>query len=89
MVGAGAGETTLQTNVYVYDLSISKTQYVLAFRTGVPDANHDTGSGSGSAPAGISALAEPISTGMGVGSGLKLDTTRTCREICAVLTPYL
>jgi len=88
-VGAGAGETTLQTNVYVYDLSISKTQYVLAFRTGVEDAKGDTGAGSGSAPAGLSALAEPVSTGMGLGSGLKLDTTRTCREICARLEPYL
>ena len=87
-IGAGAGETTLQTNVYVYDLSISKTQYVLAFRTGVADANGDTGSGSGTAPAGLSALAEPVSTGMGLGSGLKLDTTRTCREICARLQPY-
>jgi len=88
-IGAGAGETTLQTNVYVYDLSISKTQYVLAFKTGVPDPKQDTGAGSGSAPAGLSALGEPISTGMGLGSGLKLDTTRTCREIAAVLTPYL
>jgi len=89
IVGAGAGETTLQTNVYVYDLSISKTQYVLAFRTGVEDPKTGTGSGSGSAPAGLSALAEPVSTGMGLGSGLKLDTTRTCREIAATLTPYL
>jgi hypothetical protein len=48
-----------------------------------------TGAGSGSAPAGLSALGEPISTGMGLGSGLKLDTTRTCREIVANLTPYL
>jgi hypothetical protein len=88
-IGAGAGETTLQTNVYVYDLSISKTQYVLAFKTGVPDPKQDTGAGSGSAPAGLSALGEPISTGMGLGSGLKLDTTRTCREIAAYLTPYL
>jgi hypothetical protein len=88
-IGGGAGETTLQTNVYVYDLSISKTQYVLAFKTGVPDPNNDTGSGSGSAPAGLSALGEPVSTGMGLGSGLKLDTTRTCREIAAYLTPYL
>jgi len=88
-IGGGAGETTLQTNVYVYDLSISKTQYVLAFKTGVPDPKMDTGAGSGSAPAGLSALGEPISTGMGLGSGLKLDTTRTCREIAAYLTPYL
>jgi hypothetical protein len=88
-IGAGTGETTLQTTVYVYDLDVSKTQYVLSFRTGVPDAKHDTGAGSGSAPAGLSAVGEPISTAMGLGSGLKLDTTRTCREIVAYLAPYM
>jgi hypothetical protein len=88
-VGWGMGETTLQTTVYVYDLDVSKTQYVLSFRTGVPDAKSDTGAGSGSAPAGLGALGEPVSTGIGLGSGLKLDTTRTCREITAVLAQYL
>ena len=87
LIGAGLGETTLQTNVYVYDLDISKTQYVLAFRTGVPDADKNTGAGSGSLPSGLAAP-EPILTGMGLGSGLKLDTTRTCREIVDVLAPY-
>jgi hypothetical protein len=88
IVGAGMGETTLQTTVYVYDLDVSKTQYVLSFRTGVPDTKNDTGAGSGSAPAGLSAVGEPVSTGMGLGSGLKLDTTRTCREISAILAQY-
>jgi len=88
-IGGGTGETTLQTNVYVYDLDQSKTQYILAFRTGVPDAKGDTGAGSGSAPAGLSALGDPISTGMGLGSGLKLDTTRTCREITAILAQHM
>ncbi len=87
-VGAGAGETTLQTNVYVYDLDVSKTEYVLAFRTGVPDAKSGSGAGSGSAPAGASAAFEPASTLMGLGSGLKLDTTRTCREIAAYLATF-
>jgi hypothetical protein len=87
-VGAGMGETTFQTTVYVYDLDVSKTQYVLSFRTGVPDAKHDTGAGSGSAPAGLSAAGEPISTFEALGSGLKLDTTRTCREIVDVLSQY-
>ena len=87
LIGAGLGETTLQTNVYVYDLDISKTQYVFAFRTGVQDTKDDTGAGSGSLPSGIAAP-EPILTGMGLGSGLKLDTTRTCREIANVLAPY-
>jgi len=89
VVGLGMGETTLQTNVYVYDLDVSKTQYVLAFRTGVPDPKSDTGAGSGSAPSGLSVLGEPVSTAIGLGSGLKLDTTRTCREIAAVLEQYM
>lgn len=88
-VGAGEGQTTFETRVYVYDLSVSKTEYLMSFRTGVPDAKEGTGAGSGSAPAGISALGEPVSTAMAFGSGLKLDTTRTCREIAAYLTPYL
>jgi hypothetical protein len=88
-VGAGAGQTTLQCNVYVYDLDVSKTEYVLAFRTGVPDKDHDTGAGSGSAPSGLSAAGEPISTMIGLGSGLKLDTTRTCREIADYLAQYM
>ncbi len=87
LIGAGLGETTLQATVYVYDLDVSKTQYVLSFRTGVPDAAADTGAGSGSLPSGVTAP-EPILTGMGLGSGLKLDTTRTCREIVKVLAPY-
>jgi hypothetical protein len=86
--GYGLGETTLQTNVYVYDLDVSKTQYVLAFRTGVPDAKENTGAGSGSSPAGFGLGAEPVSAGIGLGSGLKLDTTRTCREIVAILQQY-
>jgi len=89
VVGGGAGETTFETNVYVYDLSISKTQYLLSFRTGVPDAKQDTGAGSGSAPAGLSALGEPVSTLSGLGSGLKLDSTRTAREIAAILEQYM
>lgn len=89
LLGAGLGETTMQTNVYVYDLDVSKTQYLLAFRTGVPDPDSDTGAGSGSAPSGLSVLGEPVTTSIGLGSGLKLDTTRTCREIAAVLQQYM
>ena len=88
LVGAGAGETTLQTNVYIYDLDISKTMYVLAFRTGVPDPGNDTGAGSGSFPAGLSGVGEPFATTIALGSGLRLDTTRTCREIAAYLSQY-
>jgi hypothetical protein len=86
-LGTGFGETTLQCNVYVYDLDVSKTQYVLAFRTGVPDQKDDTGAGSGSLPSGLTAP-DPVSMSLALGSGLKLDTTRTCREITAYLAPY-
>ncbi len=87
-IGLGLGETTLQTTVYVYDLEVSKTQYVLSFRTGVPDSKNDTGAGSGSTPAGLS-FPEPVTTSVALGSGLKLDTTRTCREIAAYLAQYM
>ena len=77
-LGFGMGESTMQTTVYVYDLDVSKTEYVLSFRTGVPDTKENTGAGSGEDA--------PV---VGIGSGLKLDTTRTCREIAAVLAQYM
>ena len=86
-IGLGMGETTLQANVYVYDLDVSKTQYVLAFRTGVPDRNNDTGAGSGSMPSGLT-TGEPVTTGFGIGSGLKEDSDRTAVEITRVLSQY-
>ena len=88
MVGTGEGQTCLQTKVYVYDLSVSKTRYLLSFRTGVSTPENETGAGSGSNPAGLSAAMEPFSTLTGLGSGLKLDTTRTAREIATYLAPY-
>ena len=89
-VGLGLGETTFQTNVYVYDLDVSKTQYVLAFRTGVPNPKTGEGAGSGSGiPSGFATAGEPVSTGIGIGSGLKLDTTHTCEAIVSYLEPYL
>jgi hypothetical protein len=88
LAGTGLGQTTFQTRVYVYDLDVSKTQYVLSFRTGVQDPHDDTGAGSGSLPSGLTTAGEPVTTGMGLGSGLKLDTTRTCREIAAILEQY-
>jgi hypothetical protein len=88
-VGLGLGETTLQTNVYVYDLSVSKTQFVLAFRTGVPDPNKDTGAGSGAAPSGLTTGGEPVSTAFGIGSGLKLDSDRTAQRIADILSQYM
>jgi hypothetical protein len=60
IIGFGMGETTFQTRVYVYDLSKSKTRYVLTFDTGVPDQDFPwQGSGSGSTAPGsaVSAIA--------------------------------
>jgi hypothetical protein len=88
LLGLGFGQTTMQTQVYVYDLSISKTQYVLSFRTGVPNAETGNGAGSGNAPSGLTTLGEPVTTGYGLGSGLKEDSTRTADAIAKVLAEY-
>ena len=88
-VGMGLGETTLQCNVYVYDLDVSKTQYVLAFRTGVPDPKKDTGAGSGDGPSGLTTVGEPVSTAIAIGSGLKQDTERTCQQIADILSQHM
>jgi hypothetical protein len=87
-LGMGAGETTLQTRVYVYDLSQSKTQYILSFDTGIPDDKHGGGSGSGQSPAGLSSGGEPATTMTAFGSGLTLDATRTARVIRDMLMTY-
>lgn len=87
-VGAGLGGTTMQTQVYVYDLSVSKTQYVLSFRTGVPDSKTGNGAGSGNGPSGLSSLGEPVTTAYGLGTGLKEDSTRTANSIAAILAQY-
>ncbi len=87
-VGAGMGHTTMQTQVYVYDLSVSKTQYVLSFRTGVPQAESGNGAGSGNGLSGLTAAGEPVSTAFGLGSGLKEDTARTADSIAEVLARY-
>jgi len=86
-LGDGFGQTTMQTQVYVYDLSISKTQYVLSFRTGVPNPKTGDGAGSGSGLSGLTAP-EPVATAFGVGSGLKQDTARTADSIAEILAQY-
>jgi hypothetical protein len=88
-LGDGFGHTTMQTQVYVYDLSISKTQYVLSFRTGVPNAADGQGSGSGNGLSGLTTGVEPVSTAFGIGSGLKQDSTRTANSIAEILAQYL
>ena len=87
-LGDGFGRTTLQTQVYVYDLSISKTQYVLSFRTGVPNPQTGNGAGSGNGLSGLTAAGEPVTTAFGIGSGLKQDTTRTANAIADILAQY-
>ena len=87
-VGLGLGQTTFQTNVYVYDLDVSKTQYVMAFKTGVPNGQEGAGSGSDQ-PSGLTTAGEPVSTSIGLGSGLKLDMRNTCVAIVNYLQPYL
>ncbi len=86
VVGFGEGETTLQTRVYVYDLSKSKTKYVFRFDTGIVKPLPNEGSGSGKTP-GIVAL-DPVDAAQNFGAGLKLDSTRTAREIRDVLLEY-
>jgi hypothetical protein len=55
----------------------------------VPASDNSTGSGSGTYPSGITAFGDPATTAIALGSGLKLDTTRTCREITAYLAQYV
>ncbi len=87
-LGEGFGQTTLQTRVYVYDLSVSKTQYLLSFRTGVPNPSTGEGAGSGEGLSGLTAGGEPVSTAFGIGSGLKQDSTRTANTIADILAQY-
>jgi hypothetical protein len=77
-VGFGAGETVLQTRVYVYDLSKSRDRYVLSFFTGVRDPKRGTGAGSGHEPKHVSAFT----------SGLRWDAIRTARAIRDILMTY-
>ncbi|MEM1060245.1 MAG: DUF4410 domain-containing protein [Verrucomicrobiota bacterium] len=85
-IGFGAGETKLQTRVYVYDLTKSKTEYILSFDTGVQESPDGTGSGSGQMPGAIVGNVYNASTNFG--AGLTLDATRTCREIRDILMTY-
>jgi hypothetical protein len=85
-IGFGAGETTLQTKVYVYDLSRSKTEYVLSFYTGVVNEKGGGGSGSGQVPGLIAG--NVYGAGENTGAGLTLDGNRTAREIRDILMAY-
>jgi Domain of unknown function (DUF4410) len=84
-VGFGAGETTLETRVEVYDL---------AQNSGTPFLTFSTMGGSGSEPGAILALTtDPLSLAIGgvsgVAHGLSEDTKRTAREITAEFSDYM
>lgn len=85
MVGGSAGETTFRTRVYVYDLSVSRTEYVLSFDTGVPN-ERGIGQGSGRTP--TVPIGNVVGAGVNMGAGLCLDMTRTARMIRDVLIKY-
>jgi hypothetical protein len=90
VIGAGAGETVFETQVYIYDLRQSKDKYVLTFTTGVRDAKSGDGAGSGPVPSGLSAALIGVvpTTVYNVGQGLSLDASRTARAIRDVLLHY-
>lgn len=81
-IGAGYGQTTLQLNIYVYDLDQSATQYVMAFRTGVPNPGpgKDTGEGTGSGT---------YPSVLNVPTGLTMDVIHTADAVVKFLTPYV
>jgi hypothetical protein len=85
-IGFGAGEAFLQTRVYVYDLSRSKTEYVLSFYTGVPDAKEGGGAGTGEVPGAV--IGNVYGATENFAAGLSLNASRTAREIRDVLMAY-
>jgi hypothetical protein len=94
LIGLGSGRSTMQTTVYVYDLS-RKSPTMKPFLT------FQTTGGSGAAPGLVSIpLTGPVSVPMlvydvgskaysGATEGVKEDTGRTSRMIAAALSEYL
>ncbi len=83
-VGFGTGRTTLETEVQVYDLSVSAQAPLLTFET--------TG-GSGAEPGAILS-GNPIGLALGAegkatGTGLSQDAKRTARMIAAYVSTAL
>lgn len=88
-VGFGAGQSKLQARIYVYDLSISKTEYVLAFDTGTNAMNLYSPSGAQLAAAGaawggaLSAMKDAAflaTKGMAWGAGVGVFTSLAMAE---------
>lgn len=68
-VGFGAGQSVFTCRVYVYDLSISSTRYIMSFETGISDEQNGSGtSNPGFIPAagGAGGLAKGIDGTTGV-----------------------
>jgi len=84
-LGFGAGGTTMETRVEVYDL---------AQNPGTPFLTFSTTGGSGSEPGAILAFTtDPLEIAIGgvsgVAHGLSEDTKRTAREITAEFSDYM
>jgi hypothetical protein len=84
-IGFGAGGTTVETRVQVYDL---------AQNSGVPFLTFSTTGGSGSEPGAILAFTtDPLELAIGgvsgAAHGLSEDTKRTAREITAEFSNYM
>ena len=94
LIGLGSGRSTMQTTVYVYDLS-RKSPTMKPFLT------FQTTGGSGASPGLVTIpLSGPVSAPMlvyeigskvysGSSEGVKDDTARTSRMIAAALSEYL
>jgi hypothetical protein len=84
-VGFGAGQTTVETRVEVYDL---------AQNPGTPFLTFSTTGGSGAEPGAILAFTtDPVQLAIGgvsgAAHGLSEDTKRTAREITAKFSDYM
>jgi len=84
-IGFGAGQTTMETRVEVYNLAQDSSTPFLTFST--------TG-GSGSEPGAILAFTtDPLQLAIGgvsgAAHGLSEDTKRTAREITAKFSDYM
>jgi hypothetical protein len=94
LIGLGSGRSTMQTTVYVYDLSHKS-------RTMKPFLTFQTTGGSGAEPGLVTIpLTGPVGVPMlvydigsktysGATEGVKEDTARTSRVIAAALSEYL
>ncbi|MDD2707953.1 MAG: DUF4410 domain-containing protein [Verrucomicrobiae bacterium] len=80
---AGAGGTKVETQVQVYDLSISRTKPFMTFQTtGGSGSEPGAISGTGAVDAAVSAATQSL-------GGLGADCQRTARMIAGQLSAYM